>query len=147
MKASLFPIILVLIFSLTASGQDPTNDPLPEETNPELLGSYNISLNVKDLKVSIAFYEKLGFTPVDGLGSPDQHWVIISNGIAKIGLFQGFFPQNTITFNAVDARSIFNSVTESGIEPVVQIGMEKESGPCTFSVVDPDGNPILIDQH
>lgn len=142
MKTCLITVILVLLIPAFAFSQNKGVVP-----DSETLPGYSISLNVSDLQASIVFYEKLGFTPVDGLGSIDQQWLIVSNGTARIGLFQGFFPANTITFNPTDARSIFKSVTEKGIEPVVQMGMDQASGPCTFSIVDPDGNPILIDQH
>ncbi len=146
MKASLCAIILVLLTPICVFSQHNSGN-LPIESNSKVLENYSISLNVNDLKASIAFYEKLGFTPVDGLGSIEQRWVIISNGSSKMGLFQGFFPTNTITFNPTDARRIFKSLTEKGIEPVMQLGMDQENGPCTFSILDPDGNPILIDQH
>jgi catechol 2,3-dioxygenase-like lactoylglutathione lyase family enzyme len=111
------------------------------------LGSYSISLNVKDISTSHAFYNKLGFTPIKGMGSIEQKWMILSNGETKIGLFQGMFPSNTITFNPNDGRSIYQSLKKEGIKPTFESGMDKAEGPCTFSITDPDGNPILIDQH
>ena len=78
--------------------------------------SFSISLNVKDVVVSKTFYEKLGFKPVPNAGSVTQKWVIMQNGKAKIGLFQGLFPQNTITINPSDARSIYNHATKKGLE-------------------------------
>ena len=92
------------------------------------------------------FYSKLGFEPVPG-GSIESKWMIMKNGAAKIGLFQGFFPQNTITLNPKDARSIFKAASKAGLEAPYQTGMDKNEGPASFSLVDPDGNPILIDQH
>ncbi len=111
------------------------------------LGSYSISLNVKDLSVSQAFYKRLGFKPIDGIGSIDQKWMILTNGDTKIGLFEGLFPKNTITFNPDDGRIIYQALKKQGIESTFQIGMDKKEGPCSFSITDPDGNPILIDQH
>ena len=111
------------------------------------MGSYSISLNVQDIAKSYAFYGKLGFAPIEGKGSIAQKWMILSNGETKIGLFQGMFPSNTITFNPKDGRSIYSKLKKEGVEPAFESGMEKEEGPCTFSIIDPDGNPILIDQH
>ena len=109
--------------------------------------AFSISLNVKDIAISKAFYEKLGFTPLEGAGSVEQKWIIMIQGKAKIGLFQGMFPQSTITLNPDDARSMFNSVKEAEVTVVYQSGMEAASGPASFMVTDPDGNPVLIDQH
>jgi len=109
--------------------------------------NYSISLNVSDITASLEFYQKLGFEPVEGKGSTEEKWIILSNGSSKIGLFQGFFPSNTMTFNPTDGRAMYEKITESGVAPTFQLGMDQESGPCTFSLVDPDGNPILIDQH
>lgn len=111
------------------------------------VGNYSISLNVKDLSASLEFYQKLGFEAVEGTGGIEQNWMMITNGTARIGLFQGMFPSNTITFNPSDGRAVYQSVKEQGIEPAFEMGMENTGGPCTFSISDPDGNPILIDQH
>lgn len=117
-------------------------------TNKPNLGSFSISLAVKDIKASKAFYEKLGFEKLlkDG-GNVDQNWVIMTNGKSNIGLFQGLFPANTITFNPRDARSIYKDITQHGIKETYSMGLDKEEGPCSFSILDPDGNPILVDQH
>jgi len=111
------------------------------------MGKYSISLNVNDISKSKDFYENLGFEAIDGMGSIDQKWIILTNGEAKIGLFQGLFPTNTITFNPSDGRSIYNDLKAKGITPTFEIGFDKREGLCTFSILDPDGNPILIDQH
>ncbi len=71
----------------------------------------------------------------------------MSNGETKIGLFQGFFPSNTITFNPENARPLFKNIKDVGIQVAFEMGIDKKEGPCTFSIVDPDGNAILIDQH
>ena len=118
-----------------------------DNSNSVSMGKYSISLNVKDISKSRDFYQKLGFKPVEGMGSVEQKWMIVSNGATKIGLFQGMFPTNTITFNPTDGRSIYKELKEKGIEPTFENGMDKKDGPCTFSITDPDGNPILIDQH
>ncbi len=109
------------------------------------LGIFSISLAVKDIKISKNFYEKLGFSMIDG--NLDQKWAILKNGNSKIGLFQGMLPTNTITFNPKDARSIYNIVTKEGISITMSKGLEKKEGLASFLVTDPDGNPILIDQH
>ena len=111
------------------------------------LGNYSISLSVKDLSASKVFYEKLGFKQMEGLGGTDQNWMIVSNGNTKIGLFQGLFPTNTITFNPNDGRAVYQILKAEGIKPAFESGINKKEGPCTFSVTDPDGNSILIDQH
>lgn len=107
-----------------------------------------MSLAVKDIAASKAFYEKLGFSPLEGAGSVEQKWLIMKNGTTKLGLFQGMFPQNTLTFNPSNARAIHAKLKD---DPNVKIlfsnGLEKESGACSFSFLDPDGNPILVDQH
>ena len=111
------------------------------------IASFSISLNVKDIASSKQFYEKLGFEQIPGAGGVDQKWMVMKNGAAKVGLFQGMFPQNTITINPTDARSIYKTLTETGIDITFTNGMDKEKGPASFALVDPDGNPILFDQH
>lgn len=118
-----------------------------EKTNEDNVQSFSISLNVKDISASKAFYEKLGFQQLPGQGGIDQKWLIMKNGTAKIGLFQGMFPQNTITMNPKDARSIYKNATAKGLKSTFSTGMDKSEGPASFALVDPDGNPILIDQH
>ena len=109
--------------------------------------SFSISLSVKDIAASKDFYEKLGFKPIEGAGSIAQKWMVLQNGKAKIGLFQGMFPKNTITINPKDARSIYKEVNQKGLKPVYTTGLDKAEGPASFALVDPDGNPVLIDQH
>lgn len=146
-KSTLIWLFLIAIMPLAANAQTESDTSAQKSMNALGMDTYSISLNVADISASVAFYEKLGFAPVKGMGGIEQKWVIMSNGTSKIGLFQGLFPTNTITFNPTDGRTVYKTVTESGIEPVFQTGMDKASGPCTFSVLDPDGNPILIDQH
>lgn len=120
------------------------------------LGAFSISLAVKDLQASRAFYEALGFSIF--AGSAEQNYLIMKNENSLIGLFQGMFPDNIITFNPGwdsnaqklsdynDVRSIEEHLKKQGIPLASETG-ESTSGPASFSVVDPDGNMILIDQH
>ncbi|MBO6623094.1 MAG: VOC family protein [Balneola sp.] len=117
-----------------------------ESVNPN---NHSLSLAVKDIHASKAFYEKLGFTPVEGTGPIEHNWIIMENGHSKIGLFQGMFDENIITFNPTDARSEYKKLKE---DDNVKFLMESESlqeekGPCHFCIEDPDGNQILFDQH
>jgi len=109
------------------------------------LGKFSISLSVKNIKTSYVFYQKLGFNKLDG--NIEQNWIILINGTSKIGLFQGMFPKNTITFNPKDVRKIHLKLNKLDVKPVFTNGLDKESGAASFSIIDPDGNPILIDQH
>ncbi|TQV88173.1 VOC family protein [Aliikangiella coralliicola] len=120
------------------------------------LGAFSVSLAVKDIEKSKNFYEKLGFTIFGG--DQSQNWLIMKNGDHVIGLFQGMFESNILTFNPgwdqdcntmesfTDVREIHEKLKSQGIE-VVQESINGESGPSSFAVVDPDGNSILIDQH
>jgi len=120
------------------------------------LGAFSISLAVKDIAASRAFYEKLGFMVFGG--DQSQNWLIMKNGATLIGLFQGMFDKNLLTFNPgwdSDARTLpaFSDVREiqrhlksQGVE-LVQEADEASTGPAHLVVVDPDGNQILIDQH
>ncbi len=119
-------------------------------------GAFSVSLAVKDLGVSRAFYEKLGFEAF--AGKAEENWLILRNGSAVIGLFQGMFEKNLLTFNpgwdqAAQALDTFTDVRElqrrlvaQGVDPMVRAD-EASTGPASFIVVDPDGNPILVDQH
>ncbi|WP_207435376.1 VOC family protein [Sabulibacter ruber] len=120
------------------------------------LGAFSISLNVKDLEASRQFYESLGFNVF--AGSMKQNYLIMKNGNALVGLFQGMFEGNILTFNPgwdEDANHIekFNDVREiqrhlksKGITLLSEAD-EDSTGPASFMVTDPDGNTILIDQH
>ena len=121
-----------------------------------LLGAFSVSLNVKDLQVSKAFYEKLGFEAF--AGEEEQHWLIMKNGDHLIGLFQGMFEGNILTFNPGwdqnaqpldwydDVRVIQKKLLEQGIELKEQADPATK-GPAHITLLDPDGNAILIDQH
>ncbi len=121
------------------------------------LGAFSISLSVKDLQASKTFYEKLGFTTIGGV--PDENWVILKNGDHIIGLFQGMFKENILTFNPgwdqntedlesfEDVRHIQKQLQEKGIELIEEIDVSNKEGPAHIMLADPDGNMILIDQH
>ncbi|MDJ0760930.1 MAG: VOC family protein [Woeseiaceae bacterium] len=120
------------------------------------LGAFSVSLAVKDIKASIAFYEKLGFSTMGG--QPDENWAILKNGDHIIGLFQGMFDKNILTFNPgwdqdannldsfTDVRELQKKLKEQGVT-LIQEADESTSGPASITMEDPDGNPILIDQH
>ncbi len=120
------------------------------------LGVFSISLAVKDLEASRAFYEKFGFTAFGGDAS--QNWLIIKNGDHIIGLFQTMFDKNTLTFNPgwdsnarkldtfTDIRELQRQLKAQGVQLVTEAD-ETTTGPASFVAVDPDGNPILVDQH
>ena len=120
------------------------------------LGAFSVSLAVKDIDASRAFYERLGFTAF--MGNPAQRWLILRNGTHVIGLFQGMFAQNVLTFNPgwdqnaqplasfTDVREIQRQLKEQGVS-FVQEADESSSGPASFVAMDPDGNAILVDQH
>ncbi|MGI9657565.1 MAG: VOC family protein [Gaiellaceae bacterium] len=120
------------------------------------LGNFSISLAVKDLVASQAFYEKLGFDTVGGDAA--QNWLILQSGTTTIGLFQGMFDKNTLTFNPgwthtgetlaefTDVRAIQRELKEAGLELASEAD-DSTSGPASAMLLDPDGNPILIDQH
>ena len=120
------------------------------------LGAFSVSLAVKDLAASRAFYEKLGFEMTGG--DPEQNWLILKNGNHIIGLFQGMFEGNLLTFNPgwdqsggeldsfTDVREIQRVLKEQGLSLTAEAD-ETTSGPAHIALTDPDGNQILIDQH
>ena len=120
------------------------------------LGAFSVSLAVKDIAASLAFYEKLGFAPVSG--DISQNWLILRNGETTLGLFQGMFEQNCLTFNPGwnsqaepldsfdDVRTIEQHLKARGITLTTETEADS-TGPGHIALVDPDGNPILIDQH
>ncbi len=120
------------------------------------LGAFSISLAVKELEKSKIFYEKLGFKVF--AGDLSQNWLIMKNGDHSIGLFQGMFETNILTFNPgwdkdckklesfTDVRELHKKFKSEGIE-ISSESITNETGPSSFSVIDPDGNSILIDQH
>jgi catechol 2,3-dioxygenase-like lactoylglutathione lyase family enzyme len=107
------------------------------------LGRFSVSLAVRDIKASRAFYEAFGFTRLDG--DVDQGWLMLENGQTKIGLFQGMFPDDLLTFNPPDARAVQAALMDRGV--AVEKPVADGEGPCSFMVRDPDGRTVLIDQH
>jgi lactoylglutathione lyase len=120
------------------------------------LGAFSISLAVKDLQASKAFYEKFGFKAF--FGDASQNWLILKNGDHAIGLFQGMFDKNILTFNPgwdssaqklstlTDICDLQRQLRAQGVQ-FQQEADESTTGPASFVAVDPDGNPILVDQH
>ena len=108
------------------------------------LGRFSVSLSVKDIVASREFYEKLGFTEV--AGDMNQNWIVLQNGQARIGLFQGMFEGNIFTFNPIDARAIQKALKAAGIPLTVEAD-ETTTGPAYLTFSDLDGNAFLIDQH
>ena len=120
------------------------------------LGAFSISLTVKDIEVSRTFYEKFGFTVFGGDAS--RNWLILKNGSHIIGLFQGMFEKNILTFNPgwdseaqklnafTDVRDLQRALKAQGVA-LMNEADENMTGPGSFMVIDPDGNPILVDQH
>ena len=127
---------------------------MSEQSMP--LGAFSVSLAVKDLAASRAFYEKLGFEAV--FGEPDQGWQILRNGTTTIGLFQGMFDKNILTFNPgwdenaqpldefTDVRDLQKQLKAKGVAFESEAD-ETSTGPASFVILDPDGNPVLVDQH
>ena len=120
------------------------------------LGNFSVSLTVKDIKASKAFYEKLDFKEVGG--KLEENWIVLQNGNARIGLFQGMFDQNIMTFNPgwtkdketlkdfQDVRELQRTLKARGITMAPEAD-ETTEGPAHFMVTDPDGNTLLFDQH
>jgi len=120
------------------------------------LGAFSVSLAVKDLQASRTFYEKFGFTVFAGDAS--QNWLILKNGEHVIGLFQGMFEKNMLTFNPgwdsnarqldtfTDVRDLQRELKAQGVQLVYEAD-ETTTGPASLMALDPDGNPILVDQH
>ena len=120
------------------------------------LGAFSVSLAVKDIKASLEFYKKLGFKEVGG--DIKQNWIILRNSGHTTGLFQGMFEKNSLTFNPgwdenaeklasfTDIRELQKALKENGMKFISEAD-ENSSGPASFILTDPDGNPILFDQH
>lgn len=120
------------------------------------LGAFSVSLAVKDLEASRAFYEKLGFHVF--AGNADENWLILQNGTTTIGIFQDMFDKNILTFNPgwdqsaqpiesfTDVRDVQRRLKAEGVALDMEAD-ETTTGPASFVITDPDGNPILFDQH
>ena len=125
-------------------------------TQPTTFGAFSVSLAVKDIQASKAFYEQLDFAVVGGNAA--QNWLILRNGTVTIGLFQGMFDRNLLTFNPgwneqaqavetfTDIREHQRRLKSKGVELASQAD-ESTAGPASLMLIDPDGNPVLIDQH
>jgi catechol 2,3-dioxygenase-like lactoylglutathione lyase family enzyme len=149
--------LLVCVLGGCASTQ-PTKLGVGQETGEASmrLGNFSVSLSVKDLGASRAFYEKLGFRAIGG--NPAQNWLILQNETSTIGLFQGMFDKNMLTFNPGwdrtaatlpefdDVREIQRMLLSRGLALAASAD-EASTGPASLMLIDPDGNPILIDQH
>lgn len=120
------------------------------------LGNFSVSLAVKDLDASRKFYETLGFRAIGG--NPAQNWLILQNATSTIGLFHGMFDKNMLTFNPGwdrtcktlpafdDVREIQRTLKRAGL-PLASEADESTAGPASLMLLDPDGNPVLVDQH
>lgn len=120
------------------------------------LGAFSVSLAVRDLEASKLFYEDLGFRVF--AGEQSQNWLIMKNGSHAIGLFQGMFDKNILTFNPgwnsdaqplkqfTDIRELQRQIKERGVKLISEAD-ESSTGPASFMLADPDGNTILVDQH
>ena len=149
-----------LLATLTSCGMVDTNEtPSAVEARSEQtmdLGNFSISLAVKDLSASRAFYENLGFSAIGGEAT--QNWLILRNGHAIVGLFQGMFENNIMTFNPgwdadgknvesfTDIRDLQKQLKASGVALIMEAD-ESTTGPASVTLADPDGNVILLDQH
>jgi lactoylglutathione lyase len=120
------------------------------------LGAFSVSLAVKDIEASKRFYEQLGFAVF--MGNQSQNWLIMKNGDHAIGLFQGMFDKNILTFNPgwnsdaqplrefTDVRKLQHQLKDRGVKMISEAD-ENSTGPASFVIADPDGNTILVDQH
>lgn len=153
---TLVALLAVLVLT-AASSQDHKEDSTRQETDSMKLGAFSVSLAVKDIEASKVFYGKLGFTHV--MGDQTQNWLILRNGDGHtIGLFQGMFKDNIMTFNPgwtsdaknlkefTDIRDIQRQLKAAGLELSSEADAET-TGPASLTLSDPDGNLILIDQH
>jgi catechol 2,3-dioxygenase-like lactoylglutathione lyase family enzyme len=152
-------LIPIAIACCLVVGTQTNSSPKGEEATKDAsmqLGNFSISLAVKDIKASKAFYEKLDFKQVSG--KLEQNWVVLQNGTTKIGLFQGMFEKNSLTFNPgwdherktpkdfQDVRELQRILKQRGLK-LEKEADETSDGPAFFTLVDPDGNPVLVDQH
>lgn len=148
-------VSLLLLLPLAACASSAPK-PAPVPAQAPSIGNFSISLSVKDLAASRAFYEKLGFRPKGTHAA--ANYVILQNGDCTIGLFQGLFERNTLTFNPgwdrdaqplanfEDVRALQQRWKQSGLNFAVEAD-ESTQGPAYLMLLDPDGNPILVDQH
>jgi len=157
MKALTFTLTLAAALTSIAIASTAATPAAPlDEKKPMDLGNFSVSLNVKDIKASKAFYEKLDFKVV--AGKLEQNWLVLQSGNARIGLFQGMFDKNIMTFNPgwtkdkeamkefQDVRELQRTLKSRGLT-IAPEADEKTEGPAYFKVTDPDGNTLLFDQH
>ncbi len=159
LPSALTRLACVFLGAAALLGQDPVPERIaPPETPVKTmeLGAFSVSLAVKDIAVSRAFYAKLGFEVVGG--DPEQNWQILRNGTTTIGLFQGLFEGNILTFNPgwsplaqplkefESVRAIQRRLLDAGVELTASTDPDG-TGPANIVVTDPDGNTVLIDQH
>ena len=156
-RIALFACVVALA-AWTGPGGNPSSaaDDRKKEEKAMELGVFSTSLAVKDLAASRAFYEKLGFRAVPEFGG--KNWAILRNGSTTIGLFQGMWERNLLTFNPgwsadakplakfQDVRDIQRELKARGLKPTSEAD-ESSKGPASLMLKDPDGNPILLDQH
>ena len=147
--------LVVCVLTGCASTRAPQPNVDPTGTTAMQLGNFSVSLAVKDLQASRAFYEKLGFRPIAGNG---KQMLILQNETCTIGLFQGMFDKNILTFNPGwdrtcatlpafdDVRDIQHKLKAEGLTLTTSAD-ESSTGPASFTLSDPDGNMILVDQH
>jgi lactoylglutathione lyase len=157
MKTILASLILLATSACaTVAGDDTHHQKQPNMSNRPTIGAFSVSLAVKDLAASRAFYEKLGFE-VTG-GNQQQNWLVLRNADATVGLFQGMFENNIMTFNPgwnrqaqpldefEDVRVLQKRFKAAGLQLQTEAD-ESTTGPASFVLLDPDGNAILVDQH
>jgi len=157
MKTTLLAgVLLAAAACATPGGGDATNGNESARSERMSIGAFSVSLAVKDLAASRAFYEKLGFEAAGG--DPAQNWLVLRNADTTIGLFQGMFDKNILTFNPgwdrearplasfEDVRALQRRFRDAGLTFQAECD-ESGSSPASFVLVDPDGNPILVDQH
>ncbi|MDY7233280.1 VOC family protein [Hyalangium rubrum] len=150
---------MLLVLTLSGCATAPARQPATAPTSGAALmrlGNFSVSLAVKDLAASRAFYEKLGFRVFGG--DQAQNWLIMQNETSTIGLFQGMFDKNILTFNPGwdrnataladfdDVRELQKTLQARGLT-LASAADESSTGPASLMLIDPDGNPILIDQH
>ena len=161
-KRNQFALVSVIMLmtavgtALSQSGKKPEPGDSKAKESKMTLGNFSVSLAVKDIKASRDFYQKLDFKSV--AGNIDQKWLILQNGTTTIGLFQGLFDKNVMTFNPGwdkdmktlkefdDVRDLQSILQERGLKLTTEADKSKD-GPASFTLLDPDGNPIMVDQH
>ena len=153
---STLAVVLAVSLSQAVEDKDSTATSATDRKSTMELGAFSVSLAVKDIAASRAFYEKLGFQVAGG--DPAQNWQILRNGTTTVGLFQGMFEENIMTFNPgwnssaealdefTDVREIQRRLKASGVTLISEAD-ETTTGPASVILADPDGNTIYIDQH